>query len=172
MTFWVRDTGIGISPQQLDKLFQPFSQADASTARKYGGSGLGLSICKSLIETTMKGKIQLDSQENVGTTAWFTVTFDKAQPEVVAGAVQNSPSPVPEAPQRPVVMNDKDKEPSPKPYFDISQVPKNQLRVCIAEDNAINAKIAMQYMQRLGYPNVDTYDNGLKAVEGLASGHP
>ncbi|KAK3314985.1 hypothetical protein B0H66DRAFT_452847, partial [Apodospora peruviana] len=165
LTFWVRDTGIGISPQQLDKLFQPFSQADASTARKYGGSGLGLSICKSLIETTMKGKIQLDSQENVGTTAWFTVTFDKAKPEVVAGAAQNSPQPVPEpTPRLPAIV---DKQLSPKPYFDISQIPQDKLRVCIAEDNAINAKIAMQYMQRLGYPNVDTYENGLKAVEGL-----
>ncbi|KAM7214183.1 Two-component system protein A [Rhypophila decipiens] len=166
LTFWVKDTGIGISPQQLDKLFQPFSQADASTARKYGGSGLGLSICKSLIETTMKGKIQLDSQENVGTTAWFTVTFDKAKPEVVKGDAQNSPTAaLAEPPQRSLTAIEK--VVAPKPYFDISQIPKDQLRVCIAEDNAINAKIAMQYMQRLGYPNVDTYDNGLKAVEGL-----
>ncbi|CRK11698.1 hypothetical protein BN1708_017132, partial [Verticillium longisporum] len=67
LTFKVQDTGIGIPQQQLEKLFQPFSQADASTARKYGGSGLGLSICKSLIETMMKGKIHLESQEGVGT---------------------------------------------------------------------------------------------------------
>ncbi|KAM7208650.1 Two-component system protein A [Naviculisporaceae sp. PSN 640] len=166
LTFWVKDTGIGISPQQLDKLFQPFSQADASTARKYGGSGLGLSICKALIESTMKGKIQLESEENVGTTAWFTVTFDKAKPEVLAGAAQNSPTAaLPESPQR--ALTTVDKELTPKPYFDISQIPKDQLRVCIAEDNNINAKIAVQYMQRLGYPNVDKYDNGLNAVEGL-----
>jgi len=89
LTFWVRDTGIGIPPQQLAKLFQPFSQADASTARKYGGSGLGLSICKSLIEIMMQGKIQLESEETVGTTAWFTVTFDKAKSDVSAGDAQS-----------------------------------------------------------------------------------
>ncbi|KAK0634856.1 hypothetical protein B0T17DRAFT_611800 [Bombardia bombarda] len=169
LTFWVRDTGIGISSQQLEKLFQPFSQADASTARKYGGSGLGLSICKSLIETTMKGKIQLDSQENVGTTAWFTVTFDKAKPEVVAGAVQSLPPVSPDSQGRATAASAvlTTKEPPPRPYVDLTHIPRDQLRICIAEDNAINAKIAMQYMQRLGYQNVDTYDNGQKAVEGL-----
>ncbi|KXX77671.1 Two-component system protein A [Madurella mycetomatis] len=182
LTFWVKDTGIGISPQQLENLFQPFSQADPSTARKYGGSGLGLSICKSLIETMMKGTIRLESQVNVGTTAWFTVTFEKARPEVVAGQEQTAPvAALPEPktpPHKPVGANSvkelSSASSSPSiassPSFqvaDLSQIPKDQLRICIAEDNTINAKIAMQYMQRLGYPNVDTYDNGLKAVEGL-----
>ncbi|KAK3943473.1 hsp90-like protein [Diplogelasinospora grovesii] len=174
LTFWVQDTGIGISEQQLEKLFQPFSQADASTARKYGGSGLGLSICKSLIETMMKGTIKLESEENVGTTAKFTVTFEKARPEVVAGDVQNAgvpalPEPPPSRPSSSSTANsavERD-QPPPNPYVDLMQIPKAQLRICIAEDNAINAKIAMQYMHRLGYPNVDTYHNGLKAVEGL-----
>ncbi|KAK3683483.1 hypothetical protein B0T22DRAFT_248627 [Podospora appendiculata] len=167
LTFWVKDTGIGISPEQLDKLFQPFSQADASTARKYGGSGLGLSICKSLIETTMKGKIRLDSQESVGTTAWFTVTFDKAKPEVVAGAVQSLPPASPDSQQRPSSAPVERQQSGFKPYIDLTKIPREQLRICIAEDNRINARIAIQYMQRLGYPNVDTYENGLKAVEGL-----
>ncbi|GAB1313271.1 Chk1 protein kinase [Madurella fahalii] len=182
LTFWVKDTGIGISPQQLENLFQPFSQADPSTARKYGGSGLGLSICKSLIETMMKGTIRLESQVNVGTTAWFTVTFEKARPEVVAGQEQTAPvTALPEPktpPHKPTRENSvkglSSASSSPSTassssfqVSDLSQIPKDQLRICIAEDNAINAKIAMQYMQRLGYPNVDTYDNGLKAVEGL-----
>ncbi|KAL2021123.1 hypothetical protein VTK56DRAFT_7429 [Thermocarpiscus australiensis] len=195
LTFWVKDTGIGISPQQLENLFQPFSQADVSTARKYGGSGLGLSICKSLIETMMKGTIRLESQENVGTTAWFTVTFEKAKPEAVAGEAQSTPTralPEPDPPPKPVVVakdasssssaaaasaaaasSSSSPSPSSSPPAsppslpDLTQIPKDQLRICIAEDNAINAKIAMQYMQRLGYRNIDTYDNGLKAVEGL-----
>jgi len=183
LTFWVKDTGIGISAQQLENLFQPFSQADASTARKYGGSGLGLSICKSLIETMMQGTIRLESQENVGTTAWFTVTFDKARPEVVAGDEQLAPRTLPE-PVRPYPARQQtgysSKElaassasaaafaaPAAPTTPDLSKIPKNELRICIAEDNVINARIALQYMQRLGYPNVDTYDNGLKAVEGL-----
>jgi signal transduction histidine kinase/predicted ATPase/DNA-binding response OmpR family regulator len=164
LTFWVKDTGIGISQQQLQKLFQPFSQADASTARKYGGSGLGLSICKSLIETMMKGKIQLESEEQQGTTAWFTVTFDKAPSEVVAGDAQAEPVVLPEPTLRSL---DVDGSADYMRYADLARIPKDQLRICIAEDNAINAKIAIQYMQRLGYTNVDSYDNGMKAVEGL-----
>jgi signal transduction histidine kinase/DNA-binding response OmpR family regulator/tetratricopeptide (TPR) repeat protein len=166
LTFWVKDTGIGISAQQMQKLFQPFSQADASTARKYGGSGLGLSICKSLIETMMKGQIQLQSEEQQGTTAWFTVTFDKAPSEVVAGDAQTAPLPLPEPKSRPMNL---DENSAYMPYADLARIPKDQLRICIAEDNAINAKIAIQYMQRLGYTKVDSYDNGLKAVEGLRS---
>ncbi|KAH8677463.1 hsp90-like protein [Xylariales sp. PMI_506] len=166
LTFWVKDTGIGIPKKQLTKLFKPFSQADASTARKYGGSGLGLSICKSLIETMMKGHIELESEENVGTTAWFTVTFDKAKPEVSAGDAQhvNIPQIIDkqQSPREVVPL-----ELSPNPYLDLTKIPKDQLRICIAEDNFINQRIAIQYVRKLGYTKVDAYENGLKAVEGL-----
>ncbi|KAH6656642.1 hsp90-like protein [Truncatella angustata] len=165
LTFWVRDTGIGIPPQQLTKLFQPFSQADASTARKYGGSGLGLSICKSLIETMMHGQIELDSEEGVGTTAWFCVTFDKAKPEVSAGDVQQIH--MPQIIDKQQTFREPPREPPSNPYMDLTQIPKDQLRVCIAEDNLINQKIAIQYIRKLGYTKVDAYENGLKAVEGL-----
>ncbi|KAI1298630.1 putative histidine kinase HHK1p [Xylaria venustula] len=166
LTFWVRDTGIGIPPKQLAKLFKPFSQADASTARKYGGSGLGLSICKSLIETMMQGHIKLESQENTGTTVLFTVTFDKAKPEVSAGDVPNTQvTQMTEQPRNRLQQTTKD-DPS-NPYIDLASIPKEQLRICIAEDNHINQKIAIQYVRRLGYVHVDAYENGLKAVEGL-----
>ncbi|OLN95317.1 Two-component system protein A 1 [Colletotrichum chlorophyti] len=164
LTFRVQDTGIGIPQQQLVKLFQPFSQADTSTARKYGGSGLGLSICKSLIETMMKGKIQLDSEEGVGTTAWFTVTFDKAKSDVSAGDAQQMKSP-PAVERAAFLASERDS--SPNPFLDLTAVPKDQIRICIAEDNPINQKIAIQYAHRLGYTTVDAYENGLKAVEGL-----
>ncbi|KAI8271991.1 hypothetical protein K4K59_011676 [Colletotrichum sp. SAR11_240] len=165
LTFRVQDTGIGIPQQQLTKLFQPFSQADNSTARKYGGSGLGLSICKSLIETMMKGKIQLESQENVGTTAWFTVTFDKAKSDVSAGDAQQIKSPPPV--ERSALPVSERRMTSPNPFLDLTAIPKEQIRICIAEDNPINQKIAIQYAQRLGYTTVDAFENGLKAVEGL-----
>ncbi|PHH58792.1 hypothetical protein CDD81_4579 [Ophiocordyceps australis] len=165
LTFWVRDTGIGIPPQQLAKLFQPFSQADASTARKYGGSGLGLSICKSLIEVMMKGKIQLESQETRGTTAWFTVTFEKAKPDVAAGDALSKSSPPIDRYSAPTTPSER--AASPNPYLDLTRLPKHEVRICVAEDNPINQKIAMQYVQRLGYRCVGAYENGLKAVEGL-----
>ncbi|KAF3070526.1 Two-component system protein A [Daldinia childiae] len=166
LTFWVEDTGIGIPQDQLKKLFRPFSQADASTARKYGGSGLGLSICKSLIENMMKGEISLESKENEGTRASFTVTFDKAKPHVSVGearplpassivdAKRNAPQPAPSHPPL-------------SPIVDLARIPKDQIRICIAEDNLINQKIAIKFVNKLGYTKVDAYENGLKAVEGL-----
>ena len=167
LTFWVRDTGIGIPAQQLAKLFQPFSQADASTARKYGGSGLGLSICKSLIEIMMNGEIQLESRESEGTTAWFTVTFEKAKADVSAGDALGPASPPID--RYSLTMSPVDGAVSPNPYLDLSQLSKDDVRICVAEDNPINQKIAIQYVQRLGYTNVSAYENGLKALEGLRS---
>ncbi|KFY10865.1 hypothetical protein V491_07438 [Pseudogymnoascus sp. VKM F-3775] len=163
LTFWVRDTGIGIPPSQLAKLFKPFSQADASTARKYGGSGLGLSICKSLIESMMKGMIKLESTEGVGTTVWFTVTFPKANPDATAGDSQTSLE------QRDPMSKytEPEERRSHLPFADFSDISRNDLRICIAEDNPINQKIAIQFVQKLGFKHVDAYDNGLAAVEGL-----
>ncbi len=78
LQFLIRDTGIGISREQISKLFKPFTQADASTTRKYGGTGLGLIICKKIIEM-MGGSIQVNSKMGEGTVFFFTMEFKKSR---------------------------------------------------------------------------------------------
>ncbi|MAU00367.1 MAG: hypothetical protein CL608_24765 [Anaerolineaceae bacterium] len=90
ITFSIRDTGIGISPEKSDRLFKPFSQVDASTTRKYGGTGLGLVICKRLCEF-MGGDIWVESELGEGSTFTFTIVAEPAAlPEEEAVASDNS----------------------------------------------------------------------------------
>ncbi len=77
LLFAVRDTGVGVSQEKSEKLFQPFAQADTSTTRNYGGTGLGLVICKRVVEL-MGGKIGLKSELGKGSVFWFSVPFLKA----------------------------------------------------------------------------------------------
>jgi signal transduction histidine kinase/predicted ATPase len=157
LTFWTKDTGIGIPAEQLHKLFKPFSQADTTTSRKYGGSGLGLSICKSLVES-MGGTINLKSTESVGTTVSFSLTLPKAKPEVSMGITR-------------IKSDDlhtlSTAEQTKAGFSSLSDMPQSQIRVCIAEDNFINQKIAIQFLKKLKFKQVDAYNNGLEAVEGI-----
>ena len=81
LRFSVRDTGIGIPPAKVGKVFDLFSQADSSTTRRYGGTGLGLTISKRLVEL-MGGRIRLESEEGRGTTVSFAIAFTTAKAEM------------------------------------------------------------------------------------------
>lgn len=78
--FIVSDTGIGIDQDDMDKLFQSFSQVDASISRKYGGTGLGLNICKQLAEL-MGGRVEVESEKNRGSTFSFSIWVERAEEE-------------------------------------------------------------------------------------------
>lgn len=160
VTCSVADTGIGITQDQASRLFTPFSQADSSTQREFGGSGLGLSICKALIEV-MHGKISLESQVGVGTTVYFTIKFPKA-----AKTATKARAPI--TAQAPDAMATWSSEGGKlnTPSFDLSQIPREELRICIAEDNPINQKIAVSFVSKLGFKS-EAYNDGLQAVEAL-----
>ena len=80
MRMEVRDTGIGMSREAQAKLFRKFSQADDSTARRFGGTGLGLSIVKEIVDL-MGGEVGAVSEENKGSTFWVEITFESAREE-------------------------------------------------------------------------------------------
>lgn len=159
VTCSVTDTGIGISEEQRKKLFQPFSQADSSTARSYGGTGLGLSICKAIIENVLNGRIWLESTPGVGTTVAFQLPFQKvkksSEPAVVSAA-------------DPMAMFGSSAA-GGQPHasaISLSSIPRDDLRICIAEDNPINQKIAINFVKKLGF-NCEAYGDGQQAVDAL-----
>ncbi|KAK5103263.1 Chk1 protein kinase, partial [Cryomyces antarcticus] len=145
ITCSVQDTGIGVTEEQKRKLFLPFSQADSSTARSYGGTGLGLSICKAIIENVMQGRIWLESTPGVGTTVSFSLSFQKVN--VKDGKTFQEPDPM-AAFTPPSEINARS---SNNRSIDLSRIPRSQLRICIAEDNLINQRIAISFVQKLGF---------------------
>lgn len=152
----VSDTGIGIPEEQKSRLFRPFSQADSSTARSYGGSGLGLSICKAIIEDVLGGVIWLDSTSGSGTTVTFHLAFNKAPKETFVKTTWSQN-----------LSQDNKISAPPKPVArDLTMIPREQIRVCIAEDNPINQKIAVKFVTGLNL-RCEAYSDGRQAVEAL-----
>lgn len=178
ITCSVHDTGIGITSEQQKKLFMPFSQADSSTQRSFGGTGLGLSIVKAIVEGVMKGRVWMDSTAGVGTTVSFTLTFLKAlgTAKGATEATKARPDPMahfsPDPSREMAALTLGNGRPlSPPAPFSLNGagaggMPKNEIKICIAEDNAINQKIAISYVKKMGY-SCEAYVDGRQTVDAL-----
>ena len=135
LRFEIRDTGIGIDAEGMRKLFEPFSQVDSSISRRFGGTGLGLTICKHIVEA-LGGEIAMRPNKDGGSTFWFDIPVER-----VAG--------MPE--QQPVVAI-------------ADHAPLPQVKTLLVEDNAFNNRVATRFLARLGQTATIAV-NGLEAVD-------
>lgn len=141
--FSVRDTGIGMGPQELAQLFQSFTQVDGSATRRFGGTGLGLAISKKLVEG-MGGTIGVESQKDAGTVFWFVLPLTVDLTRDVAPPV----APVPVAQELAAAPTE--------------SAASGQL--LLVEDHPVNQKLAMTLLQRMGYA-VDLATDGSVGVD-------
>ncbi len=158
--FSVSDTGIGIPKGKQKLIFDPFSQADTSTTRKFGGTGLGLTISSRLVEL-MGGRIWVASEEGTGSTFHFTAEF---------GMVSAVP------PEMPAVQPQYRKDASGKAIANISNDlhrgdPRHALRILLAEDNPVNQQLAIRLLEKRGH-RVVAANNGREALDLLGKAAP
>ena len=146
LAFRVWDTGIGVSPENQKRLFQPFVQAESTTTRRFGGTGLGLSICLRLAEM-MGGSITMESKEGKGTTMSFIAAFPLADPAALESTTQLAASQPMEPPHRETAL-------------------EAGCLLLLAEDHPTNRLVLTQQLRLAGY-QVETAEDGLAALEAL-----
>ena len=154
LRFIVRDTGIGMTREQLERMFTPFEQADTSTSRRFGGTGLELAISRKLIEL-MGGSIAVDSQIGVGST--FVVTMPLGVDVDAAAAGSGMAGDLPDDEHRPAV---------PDALVQQSAGPLDGVRILVAEDNLLNQVVARRMLESSG-AFVQIAENGQEAVDML-----
>ncbi|HVU33600.1 MAG TPA: CHASE domain-containing protein [Opitutaceae bacterium] len=147
--FAVRDTGIGIPPEAVPRLFQSFSQVDASTSRRFGGTGLGLVISRRLAEL-MGGSMWVESEVGKGSTFYFSILLHRGLTAGVPGIVSEGAAPG--------VVRAYAAEALP--------APTRPERVLLAEDNLVNQKVALLILGKLGF-RADVVADGAAAVLAL-----
>jgi len=139
LRFEVKDTGIGMTKEQIDKIFEPFVQADISTTRKFGGTGLGLSICRSIVEL-MGSKLVIESEPGSGTKISFDVDLN------VTDADENT------------FKNESNVNDIEKPLFE------GEILIC--EDNQMNQRVIVEHLARVGL-NAKIAEDGQKGIESI-----
>jgi len=137
--FAVEDTGIGVTPEQKLRLFQAFQQADGSTTRKYGGTGLGLALTRNLAQM-MGGEVGVESVPGEGSTFWFTVLLQRGHGIMSTPAVRHA---------------------NAEQALRSEQV---GTRVLLVEDNPINRLVGMELLHAVGL-TVETAEHGAEALE-------
>ncbi|MFD3262041.1 response regulator [Paenibacillus lentus] len=142
LEFTVKDTGIGIAPDKVDKLFKPFSQLDSSMTRKYGGTGLGLAICQTLVQL-MGGNIRVEPQEEKGATFTFSVQVRKCGEE--------------------------DEAPHYCPGFSAEGQSLHADRMLVVDDHPINQRLMVSMLNKLGY-EASVAEDGAQAVQMALDG--
>jgi PAS domain S-box-containing protein len=148
--FEVCDHGIGLSQDEMSKLFQSFQQADTSTTREYGGTGLGLAICKQLAQL-MGGDVGVDSRPGAGSTFWFTANLgisDQAAPAMLDSMVQTAAAMRASADAALVMRTLK------------------HARILLVEDNTFNQQVALELLEEAG-ASVCLANNGEEALDLL-----
>ncbi|WP_162139132.1 ATP-binding protein [Synechococcus sp. PCC 7336] len=167
--FAVKDTGIGIPPERMNCLFEPFVQVDASMTREYGGTGLGLAICHRLT-TAMGGRIWVESEVDRGSTFSFTVPVQSVNDGQVDNALQASKSGQIANRTLPTALGSElppQESASATPFaFDETLAQQLPLKILLAEDVAVNQKVMLRILQRLGY-RADVASNGREVLEAL-----
>ena len=142
LRFEVRDTGAGIAPSRIERLFSAFEQGDNSTTRRFGGTGLGLAITRHLAEL-MQGQVGVESTEGQGSLFWFTARLQRAHDLAVAAV-------------------------DPPARADDAELALRRehagARVLLAEDNAVNQMVAGELLRGAGL-DVDLADDGVQAIE-------
>ncbi len=149
IAFDVKDTGIGMTPEQIGKLFQPFVQADSSTKRRFGGTGLGLSICKRVAEA-LGGTIEVKSRPGEGSTFTFTMKAGLPNPVQMLSDLSEAAASAPGDQQLRLAA------------------PTLRGRVLLAEDGPDNQKLIAAILRKAGV-DVDSVQDGRLAVEEAMS---
>ncbi|MDB4401519.1 ATP-binding protein [bacterium] len=140
LNFRVIDNGVGIEDAELERLFEAFTQADSSVSRRYGGTGLGLTISKLLVEG-MGGRISASSAPGEGSTFEFTLRLQRTNAAATSLALEAAPTTGTTAP----------------------------MRVLVAEDNLVNQRVARGLLEKLGH-DVAVVSNGLEAIRAVEQG--
>ncbi len=152
LRFEVKDTGIGIRPEDQAQIFKSFFQAESSPNKHYAGTGLGLAICEQLVQL-MNGKIGVESEFGKGSKFWFTIDLEFVPPELAAGNLNDFNG----LKTNPITDNQQ---------TETERKSLESLKILVVEDTRINQKVIQQQLKRLGC-TADCVNNGQEALYQL-----